>query len=114
MNIVDCLVQQGHVNPALDEVYQFIAATHSLPVEKVRCLLDSLRSRSQEAFACFQAALLDNGCEDLVPGEDAARELEIDSRSLPRFEKCSLALGVPACVVQVRRFLHRPFSQLRT
>ena len=111
MNIVDRLVQQGHVNPALDEAYQFIAATHSLPVEKVRCLLDSLRSRSQEAFACFLSALSDYGCEDLVPNEDAARELEIDSKSLPLFDRCSLELGVPACVVQVRRLLHAHYSE---
>ena len=111
MNIVDRLVQQGHVNPALDEAYQFITATHSLPVEKVRCLLDSLRSRSLEAFACFLAALSDCGCEELVPNEDAARELEIDSMSLPRFERCSLELRVPACVVQVRRLLHAHYSE---
>ena len=111
MNIVDRLVQQGHVNPTLDEAYQFITATHSLPVEKVRCLLDSLRSRSQEAFACFLAALSDCGCEELVPNEGAARELEIDSMSLPRFERCSLELGVPACVVQVRRLLHAHYSE---
>ena len=111
MNIVDRLVQKGHVNPALDEAYQFLSATHSLPVEKVRCLLDSLRSRSQEAFLCFLSALSDCGCEDLVPNEDAARELEIDSKSLPRFERCSLELGVPACVVQVRRLLHAHYSE---
>ena len=111
MNIVDRLVQQRHVNPALDETYQFIAATHSLPVEKVRCLLDSLRSRSQEAFACFLAALSDYGCEDLVPNQEAALELEIDSKSLPQFEKRSLELGVPACVVQVRRLLHAHYSE---
>ena len=111
MNIVDRLVQQSHINPALDDAYQFIAATHSLPVEKVRCLLDSLRSRSQETFACFLVALSDNGCEDLVPNEDAARELEIDLQSLPRFERCSLELGVPAYVVQVRRLLHAHYSE---
>ena len=111
MSIVDRLVQEGHVNPALDEAYQFIAATHSLPVEKVRRLLDSLRSRSQKAFTCFLAALSDNGCEDLVPNDDTAQELEIDSMSLPRFERCSLELGVPACVVQVRRLLHAHYSE---
>ena len=111
MNIVDRLVHRGHVNPALDEAYQFIAATHSLPVEKVRCLLDSLRSRPQEAFASFLAALLDNGCEDLVPSADAIRKLEFDSNSLSAFEGRSLELGVPACVVQVRRLLHAHYLE---
>ena len=111
MNIVDRLVQQGYVNPALDEAYQFIAAAHSLPVEKVRCFLDWLRSRSKETFACFLAALSEYGCEDLVPDEDAERELEAKSKSLPLFERCSLELGVPACVVQVRRLLHAHYSE---
>ena len=84
---------------------------HSLPVEKVRCLLDSLRSRSQEAFDCFLAALSGNGCEELAPNVDTVRGLEIDSKSLSRFERCSLELGIPACVVQVRRLLHAHYSE---
>ena len=110
MSIVDCLVQDRLMDLDL-ETYQLISSSHTLPVEKVRQLLDFLRCQSQDAFKCFQAALEQNGCGDLAANEADVKELEAALSSLPRFERCSLELGVPASVVKARRRLHDLFAE---
>ena len=68
--IADRLVGEGHLDPAL-ETYQFISSAYTLPVDRVRRLLDWLRGKSQQVFNQFQCALIENGCGDLVASEDA-------------------------------------------
>ena len=111
MAIVDRLVQEGDIDPALDEAYQFVVAAHAVPVEKVRRLLDSLRKRSPEAFEHFQSALRENGCEDLTAKDDDVRELEAEFDSLPAFRRLSLELGIPASVQEARESLQRSYLE---
>ena len=111
MAIVDRLVQEGDIDPALDETYQFVVAVHTVPVEKVRRLLDSLRKRSPEAFEHFQSALRENGCGDLTSKDDDVRELEAEFDSLPAFRRLSLELGIPASVQEARDTLQRSYLE---
>ena len=109
--IVDRLVQKGDIDPALDEAYQFVVAAHTVPVEKIRRLLDSLQKRSPEAFEHFQSALRENGCEDLTAKDDDVRELEAEFDSLPAFRRLSLELGIPASVQEARESLQRSYLE---
>ena len=111
MAIVDHLVQEGDIDPALDEAYQFVVAAHTVPVEKVRRLLDSLHERSPEAFEHFQSALRENGCGDLTAKYDDLRELEAKFDSLPAFRRLSLELGIPASVQEARETLQRSYLE---
>ena len=111
MAIVDRLVQEGDIDPALDEAYQFVVAVHTVPVEKVRRLLDSLLKRSPEVFEHFQSALRENGCEDLTAKDDDVRELEAEFDSLPAFRRLSLELGIPASVQEARETLQRSYLE---
>ena len=63
-------VREGRLDPAL-ETYQFISSAYTLPVDRVRRLLDWLRGKSQQVFNQFQCALIENGCGDLLASEDA-------------------------------------------
>ena len=111
MAIVDRLVQEGDVDPALDEAYQFVVAAHTVPVEKVRRLLDSLHKRSPEAFEHFQSALRENGCGDLTAKDDDVRTLEAELDALPAFQRLSLELGIPASVREARECLLRSYLE---
>ena len=104
MEIVDRLVQEGDMDPSLDEAYQLIASQHTVPVEKVRCLLDFLRRKPPEAFDHFQAALFEFGCEDLAASySDAAAMDSPESDSLAAFEL--LSLSFPESVERARKLL---------
>ena len=111
MAIVDRLVQEGDIDPALDEAYQFVAAAHTVPVEKVRRLLDSLHKRSPQAFEHFQSALRENGCEDLTTKGDDVRALEGELDLLPTFQRLSLELCFPTGVMQARQRLQRAYLE---
>ena len=110
MSIADRLVQERHMDPVLDETYQFIHSVHTLPVEKVRSLLDWLRCRSAEAFEHFQSALVEKGCGDLAAKENDIRELEAAFAALPLFERCTMELGVPVSVEVARRLLQKEYT----
>ena len=111
MAIVDRLVQEGDIDPALDEAYQFVVAAHTLPVEKVRRLLDSLHKRSPEAFEHFQSALRENGCGDLTAKDDDARMFEAEVDALPAFQRLSLELGIPTSVREARECVQRSYLE---
>ena len=106
MTIADRFVQEGHMNPALDDTYQFIKASHSLPVEKSRRFLVSLRSNSPEAFEDFQKALSHSGCHELMPTDGDMKKIESELESLPAFQKLSLELKIPEGVLEARKLLH--------
>ena len=106
MTIADRFVQEGYINPALDEAYQFIQASHSLPVQKSRRFLIFLRSRPPEAFDHFQKALSQCGCHDLVPTDVDVKKMESELESLPPFKKLALELEIPEGVVEARKLLH--------
>ena len=104
MEIVDRLVQEGNMNPSLDEAYQLIASQHTVPVEKVRCLLDFLRRKPPEAFDHFQSALFEFGCDDLAASYSDARDSpDGSSDSLSAFER--LSLSFPESVERARKLL---------
>ena len=106
MTIADRFVQEGYINPALDEAYQFIQASHSLPVQKSRRFLIFLRSRPSEVFENFQKALSQCGCHDLVPTDVDVKKMESELESLPPFKKLALELEIPEGVVEARKLLH--------
>ena len=103
MDIADRLVRQGDMNPSLDEAHQFIVSQHTVPVEKVRALLDFLRKKPPEAFDHFQAALCDLGCGGQAASTSDVIELEAELGSLSAFERISL--GFSASVERVRNRL---------
>ena len=111
MAIVDRLVQEGDINPSLDEAYQSIVSPYSVPVEKVRQLLDSLRSRTPEAFDHFQSALREHGCRNLAITAEDVRKLEAELDLLPVFQRLSLEVGVPGSVAEARRRLQRTYLE---
>ena len=110
MTITDRLVRQGDMNPSLDEAYQFIVSQHTVPVEKVRALLDFLRKKPPEAFDHFQVALGELGCGDLaaMSATDAC-ELEAELDSLSAFERISS--GFPASVERARERLKTSYKK---
>ena len=101
--IADRLVREGDMNPSLDEAYQFIVSQHTVPVEKVRGLLDFLRKKPPEAFDHFQGALCDLGCRDLAPNTRSVTELKAELDSLSAFERISS--GFSASVERARKRL---------
>ena len=108
MDIADRLVREGDMDPSLDEAYQFIVSQDTVPVEKVRCLLDFLRKKPPETFDHFQAALCEFGCEDLAVrlSDSEGREpepAEGECDSLSAFER--LSLSFPASVEKARNLL---------
>ena len=112
MAIVDRLVQEGDmIDPALDEAYQFVVAAHTVPVEKVRRLLDSLHKRPPEVFEHFQSALRENGCGDLTAKDDDVRMFEAEVDALPAFQRLSLELGIPTSVREARECLQRSYLE---
>ena len=103
MTIADRLVGEGDMNPSLDEAYQFIVSQHTVPVEKVRALLDFLRKKPPEAFDHFQAALCALGCGEVSASANDVIELEAELGSLSAFERISL--GFSASVERARNRL---------
>ena len=110
-SITDRLVGEGDMNPSLDEAYQFIVSQHTVPVEKVRALLDFLRKKPPEAFNHFQATLCEVGCGDLAASTSDASELdEAELGSLPAFERISS--GSPASVERARQRLKISYKEV--
>ena len=72
MEVVDRLVERQAIN-TFEDVYQEVAATHQLPLERTRILLDHIASQTQQLFWDFQEALALVGCSDLaIRQEDSA------------------------------------------
>ena len=111
INIVDHLVQRGALNPSLDEVYQFICSSHTLPIEKVRRLLDFVRQSTAKTFEQFLTALRASGCGDLVATDDQVSELEAVFESFSEFEKISYRLGITEGVKKARKSLQSLYTQ---
>ena len=109
MDVVDRLVRDGDFDPSLDEAYQLIVSQHTVPVEKVRCLLDFLRKKPPEVFGHFQAALCEFGCEDLAASDVDVRELKAASDALPAFERLSSCF--PAGVERARQLLKTSYVE---
>ena len=101
--IADRLVGKGDIDPSQDEAYQLISSQHTVPVEKVRCLLDFLRKKPPEVFGHFQEALCEFGCRELVASDSDVVLLETELDSLPAFER--LSLYCPASVQRARTLL---------
>ena len=109
LNMADRLVQEGDMNPSLDEEYQSVMSQHTVPVEKVRALLDFLRKKPPEAFDHFQAALCELGCGELAAAATDVSELETELGSLPVFERISS--GFPASVERARQRLKTSYKK---
>ena len=107
MDIAYSLVRKCDMDPSLDEAYQLIVSQYTVPVEKVRCLLDFLRRKPQETFDHFQSALDELGCGELSASEKDARELEAELNSLPAFK--GLSPCFPASVERARELLRTSY-----
>ena len=111
LEMVDHLVRTGDIDPTMDQVYQTIASPYTVRVEKVRLLLDLVRKRSPETFEHFQAALRENSCADLAANDDDVQSLEAELDTLPAFERLSLDMGIPSCVLEARKLLQRLYLE---
>ena len=117
--VLDHLVQQGHIDPLQSLTYQEIVSDATVPVRKARTLLDWLSQRTSVVFWAFQQAIIKSDLpsgakQELLVTERAAKGVMEVVDGMPSSELASLACG--GAVLKAREELqsfYRSRSKLR-